>query len=296
MSHRSAVGLSRVTAQAWKPLALWEASQNGLVLLAPHLQNATRPPRSSSLPSASITLTSPCTRRGPFARSVMVGVAGAGVESDAFIATTLRPIVIESKRRGPGQSSHSLVEQDDRTDSCSGCSLESGRGTDVGYRELVDTRSVDVVIVAWLAITFALLAIELHGGAFFALFGAIGSGAAAVVAVVAPRFYVGQVVAALVATAVGVLLFRPYVSRAFRRGHNEPAATGVHGGLLGARVTALDAVSPRPGGHVRLHGESWLAQTTDDQLIAAGTEAVIVGVRGTTLTVEPLSHNRKAPE
>jgi len=141
------------------------------------------------------------------------------------------------------------------------------------------------MVVVWGVLALVLLAVELHHVAFYALFGAIGAAAAAVIALAAPGAIVGQFAAAVGAAALGVTLVRPYVSRAFPRHHDGTVAIGVHGGFVGERVTVLDAVGSRPGGHVRLAGESWLAVSGTDETIPAGSIAVVSGVRGTTLTI-----------
>ncbi len=142
-----------------------------------------------------------------------------------------------------------------------------------------------MIALAWVVLALVLLAVELHHIAFYALFGAIGAGAAAVVAWIRPNAIGAQCVAALAAGAFGLVLIRPYVSRAFPRHHDGRVAIGVHGGFIGERVVVLDAVSGRAGGHVRLAGESWLAVSGTDTDIPAGSSAVITGVRGTTLTI-----------
>ena len=141
------------------------------------------------------------------------------------------------------------------------------------------------MLVVWVVLALALLAVEMHHVAFYALFGAIGAGVAATVAVVAPGAVALQAAAALCSTALGVMLVRPYVSRAFGQRHHGRVAVGVHGGLIGERVIVLDTVSGRPGGHVRLAGEVWLATSGTDDLIPAGASAIVSGVTGTTLTV-----------
>ena len=66
--------------------------------------------------------------------------------------------------------------------------------------------------VLWIAVAAGLVLFELHHLAFYSLFGAAGSAAAAVAALVAPDGYAVQVLALFVVTALGIWLVRPYVS------------------------------------------------------------------------------------
>jgi membrane protein implicated in regulation of membrane protease activity len=142
------------------------------------------------------------------------------------------------------------------------------------------------VLVVWILAAALLVAVELHHLAFFAMFGAAGASAAAVVAAVSPDAIGVQVGAAVVVTAVGVAAVRPYVSKAFESRREGAVIHGVHGGLVGARGTTLDEVPFHSRGHVRLLGETWLAVAADEKPIAAATPVVVVAVSGTTLTVK----------
>jgi membrane protein implicated in regulation of membrane protease activity len=141
------------------------------------------------------------------------------------------------------------------------------------------------VLVAWIVLAALLIVVELHHLAFFAMFGAIGAIAGAVVAAVAPDAIVAQVVTALLVSAAGIVVVRPFVSKAFARRGDGFVVHGVHGGLVGARGTTLDEVPFLERGHVRLLGETWLAVAADEKPIAAATPVVVVSVSGTTLTV-----------
>jgi membrane protein implicated in regulation of membrane protease activity len=146
-----------------------------------------------------------------------------------------------------------------------------------------------MMVLIWLAIAIALGFFEMHHLAFFALFGAVGAIAGALVAAVAPDAVGVQVAVAIVVTVVGVAAARPYVSRAFehRRGGGR-VAHGVHGGLVGEQAITLDEVGDaHEAGHVRLAGERWLAVSEAGRL-PAGTKVLVMGVRGTTLLVWPV--------
>ncbi|HQZ33073.1 MAG TPA: NfeD family protein [Ilumatobacteraceae bacterium] len=141
------------------------------------------------------------------------------------------------------------------------------------------------MVIAWIVICVALLAVELHHLAFFAIFGAAGAGAAALVAVADPGLIAGQVAVAAVVGAIGVVAVRPHMSKAIAHSGSPNAIAGVHGGLVGSNGVTTDEVGPRAGGHVRLLGETWLATSAYGDTLPAATPVAIVSVAGTTLTV-----------
>ena len=143
------------------------------------------------------------------------------------------------------------------------------------------------MVLVWFVIALALLAVELHHLALFAVFGAGGAGAAALVAWVTPWSIPVQVAVAVAVAAVGVVVVRPNMSRAFAHRGPGVSIAGVHGGLVGATGVTLDEVG-RLDGHVRLLGETWLAVAVDAGPIAVGTHVFVVGVEGTTLKVRAL--------
>jgi membrane protein implicated in regulation of membrane protease activity len=149
--------------------------------------------------------------------------------------------------------------------------------------------------VMWIVIGVALLAVELHHLAFFAMFGAAGAAAATVVAVVAPSAVPLQLGAAVAVAAVGVVAVRPHMSEAFARRGPGVRIGGVHGGLVGARGVTLDDVRPDATGHVRLLGENWLATTLDDDPIPPETPVIVTTVVGTTLTVRAVEYSIQQP-
>jgi membrane protein implicated in regulation of membrane protease activity len=154
-------------------------------------------------------------------------------------------------------------------------------------RSVQPTRRL-VTILIWVLIGVVLLAVEMHHLAFFAMFGAVGALAAAVTAVFAPTAIPLQILVAIVVAAVGLVAVRPHMSRAFARRGPGLVIGGVHGGLVGARGITTDEVGPRPGGHVRLLGENWLAATaTFSPPIPPATHVIVTAVVGTTLTVTP---------
>jgi membrane protein implicated in regulation of membrane protease activity len=144
---------------------------------------------------------------------------------------------------------------------------------------------VAVVALVWIVLCVVLIGVELHHLAFFAMFGAVGSAAAAGVALAAPSHVVLQACVAVGVSAAGVAFVRPLMSDAFARRGPGTAIGGVHGGLVGARGLTVDEVRVDPSGHVRLLGETWLAVTADGSSIPPSTAVIVTGVTGTTLTV-----------
>ena len=143
--------------------------------------------------------------------------------------------------------------------------------------------------IAWIAVGVVLIAVELHHMAFYALFAALGSFAAAVVASVWPGAVAVQVATAVIVAAAGILLVRGRVSAAFAHRHEGRPVPGVHGGLIGQEVVTLDRVGGLDEvGHVRLAGERWRAVSGADVPIPPGTTVLVTAVRGTTLTVWPV--------
>lgn len=145
-----------------------------------------------------------------------------------------------------------------------------------------------MVVLFWVALGILLLVVEMHHLALYVLFGAIGAFAAAGVAGIAPSAIPLQIAVAVLASVVGIVLLRPYVSRSLHHREETRAGRGVHGTLVGEEVLTLDLVGDETApGHVRLAGERWLAVSGSDVAIPAGTPVIVTGVRGTTLTVWP---------
>lgn len=145
-------------------------------------------------------------------------------------------------------------------------------------------------MVVWIIIAVLLVALEMHHLAFFAVFAAAGATAAAIVAGFYPTAYGAQIAVAAGVAILGVVLVRPYVSRAFARRGDGIIVHGVHGGLVGAHAMTIDEVTTNRAGHVYLLGETWLAVTNDGSTIGADTAVKIAAVTGTTLTVEPVAN------
>lgn len=145
------------------------------------------------------------------------------------------------------------------------------------------------MVVVWLVIGVLLLLVEMHHLAFFALFAALGSFAAALVAVVAPGAIAAQGGVGVAVAAAGVVAVRPFVSQAFAARRGGHVVRGVHGGIVGNEAITLDDVGDaHRGGHVRLTGERWLAVSGSGRPIRPDTTVVVTAVQGTTLVVWPL--------
>lgn len=144
------------------------------------------------------------------------------------------------------------------------------------------------MVLVWLVLVVVLVLLELHHFAFYSVFFAIGALAAGIVAVVAPDAIGLQAIVAIVVSIAGVIVARPFVSKAFHRHKGGHVARGVHGGLVGQEAVTLDEVGDlHQIGHVRLAGERWLA-VTGGPTIEPGCTVFVTAVRGTTLEVWPV--------
>jgi len=146
---------------------------------------------------------------------------------------------------------------------------------------------VEVEVIVWIIVAVLLVLVELHHLAFFAVFGAAGAAGASIIAAIAPHAIGLQLLVFVGVAVLGMVGVRPFVSRAFARRRDGVIIHGVHGGLIGARGVALDAVSTNVG-HIKLIGETWLATSANDVTIPAGTQVLVTAVTGTTLTVWPI--------
>ncbi len=142
--------------------------------------------------------------------------------------------------------------------------------------------------VVWLVAGLALVGMEVHSQAFYALFIALGSFAATVVALFPTPVWLQAVVGAAVAL-LGTLLVRPTLARLSAR-HLGPrlAMPGASDNLVGQPALTLEPVGDENHpGHARLFNERWLAVTTAPGGVPAHAQVTVVEVRGTTLVVAP---------
>ncbi len=143
--------------------------------------------------------------------------------------------------------------------------------------------------VVWLVAGLALVGMEVHTQAFYALFIALGSFAATVVALFPTPVWLQAVVGAAVAL-LGTLLVRPTLARLSAR-HLGPRLTmpGASDNLVGQPALTLEPVGDENHpGHARLFNERWLAVTAIPGGVPAHAQVTVVEVRGTTLVVTPV--------
>jgi len=142
--------------------------------------------------------------------------------------------------------------------------------------------------VVWLVAGLALVGMEVHTQAFYAIFLALGAFAATIVAVFPTDVWLQAVVGAGVAL-LGTVLVRPTLSRLSAR-HLGPKLTmpGASDNLVGQAALTLEPVGDENHpGHARLFNERWLAVTTAPGGVPAHVEVTVIEVRGTTLVVAP---------
>jgi membrane protein implicated in regulation of membrane protease activity len=142
--------------------------------------------------------------------------------------------------------------------------------------------------VVWLVAGLALVGMEVHTQAFYALFLALGAFAATIVAVFPTDVWLQAVVGAAVAL-LGTVLVRPTLSRMSAR-HLGPKLTmpGASDNLVGQAALTLEPVGDENHpGHARLFNERWLAVTPAPGGVPAHVQVTVIEVRGTTLVVAP---------
>ena len=142
--------------------------------------------------------------------------------------------------------------------------------------------------VVWLVAGLALVGMEVHTQAFYALFLALGAFAATIVAVFPTEVWLQAVVGAAVAL-LGTVLVRPTLARLSVR-HLGPKLTmpGASDNLVGQAALTLEPVGDENHpGHARLFNERWLAVTSAPGGVPAHVQVTVIEVRGTTLVVAP---------
>lgn len=146
-----------------------------------------------------------------------------------------------------------------------------------------------MIYIVWLVLGVGLLLVELHTASFYVIFLGVGSIVAGILAFVLPDSPIWvQAFLAVIVAIVGVAVIRPRFATRFLRHEGGAASRGVHGGFVGERALATDAIGDElHPGHVRLAGESWLAISHDGAEIGGNAPVVVTAVRGTTLVVRP---------
>ncbi len=96
-----------------------------------------------------------------------------------------------------------------------------------------------------------------------------------------PELQIGlRLIVPITLALAGIIVFLVRLGLVAQR---QPAVTGA-AGMLEETGQALTSIEPGGVGRVRAHGEIWTA--TSDQLISAGDNVQVVGVRGLLLTVK----------
>jgi membrane protein implicated in regulation of membrane protease activity len=149
------------------------------------------------------------------------------------------------------------------------------------------------LVVFWVLAGFILLAVELHAASFYAVFLALGSFAAALLAFLVPDSPIwAQAILAAVVSVVGLFALRPIASRTFLKSTGGIVSRGVHGGIVGEEALTVDVVGDEHHpGHVILANERWLAVTDNSTPLDADQAVNVVAIRGTTLLVRPIEHS-----
>ncbi len=146
------------------------------------------------------------------------------------------------------------------------------------------------MFVLWLALAVVFVAVEVHTGAFYALFVAVGSAAAAIIDLVGGGLWLQGVVFAVV-TLGGWAVVRPTLRAFFDNSVPISQLRGIQSsvdGLVGQRAMTVDTVGDEHHpGHALLAGDRWLAVTETLDPLPAQVPVVVIGVRGTTLLVRP---------
>ena len=143
----------------------------------------------------------------------------------------------------------------------------------------------------WIALAVVFVVLEVHTQAFYAVFVALGSGAAAA-AILTGNLWL-QILLFAVVTLGGWALVRPTLRNRFERTVPISKFRGIAGsadGLVGQPAITLDTVGDEHHpGHALFAGDRWLAVTDRAEPLPAQVPVVVVAVRGTTLLVRPAS-------
>jgi membrane protein implicated in regulation of membrane protease activity len=146
------------------------------------------------------------------------------------------------------------------------------------------------VFILWLAITVAFITLEVHTGAFYAVFVAVGAAAAAVTDLLGGSLWLQGILFGIL-TIGGWALVRPWLRARFDRSVPIVKFRGIQAsadGLVGQPAMTVDTVGDEHHpGHALFAGERWLAVTDTLEPLPAQVPVVVVAVRGTTLLVRP---------
>lgn len=135
----------------------------------------------------------------------------------------------------------------------------------------------------WLILAFIILIVELMSGTYFLL---AVAGGAALTSALTWGFTPSVTIQLFIFSAASALTYMLLLS--FRKEKSEANTDGTTH-MLGQHVQVLETIDQQ--GRVRYKGVAW--QAMSDELILADTQAEIVTVNGSTLTVKNIEHQTK---
>ncbi len=146
----------------------------------------------------------------------------------------------------------------------------------------------------WLVAGLALLMLEVHQQAFFALFVSAASFAAAIADAAGGNLWVQGITFAVVGFG-GLALVRRPIAAYFARRQTHLTVPGVYGGFVGQSALAIDVIGDEHHpGHAQLGSDTFLAITDAVAPLAAQTRLIVTAVHGTTLLVREEVHTPSA--
>jgi membrane protein implicated in regulation of membrane protease activity len=136
----------------------------------------------------------------------------------------------------------------------------------------------------WLASAIAFLVLEVVTLALYAGFLMVGAGAAAIAAFMGANTPI-QVIVFVLASGAGIFAARPPLMAYLKRRQGPELLSGAQS-MIGEQAMVVDDIAgTHQPGHVRIHGESWLAVSADGTAIPAGSTIRVDALRQTTLVV-----------
>ena len=142
------------------------------------------------------------------------------------------------------------------------------------------------MLVVWVVAAAVLLGIEIFATAFYAVFIAVGLGAAAITDAAGGPLWLQLILIGGV-SVLGVVVARPPLVRLMERRRPEVSLPGVQN-IVGQRAMTVDVVGDEHHpGHALLAGERWLAITDASAPLPPDQTVTVAAVRGTTLVVRP---------
>jgi membrane protein implicated in regulation of membrane protease activity len=132
----------------------------------------------------------------------------------------------------------------------------------------------------WLAISLALVIVELVSLDLVLLMFGMGALAASIATALGIPVLLAVVVFAAVSVALLFIVRPPLVERL----HAGPTLTTGHEALVGRSAFVLEPVDSR-NGRIQLAGEVWSARSSDGQTFDTGTEVLVTRIDGATAVV-----------